>query len=237
MSLYSERIIAFLDILGWKELIQKSENNMQSLELVDLVAKSIEGVSKFVPNMKDVAKETSKNTIIEEPMKDIDFISTHFSDSIVFSSPNDIGSKSILISFVIGLSSTLAAVGCYVRGAITIGQLHHTQNVIYGPALIRAYELEQRNAIYPRVIITEDIADVAIKKEWVARDVGDNMLYLDILSETKKGDITTIETKLANNIKIKLRDPINKQNLAIIQKLNWFKNYLDSHKKNKFVST
>jgi hypothetical protein len=41
--------------------------------------------------------------------------------------------------------------GFLTRGGIAVGQLHHRQNVVFGPALVEAVNLE-REAIYPRLI-------------------------------------------------------------------------------------
>ena len=46
----------------------------------------------------------------------------------------------------------------FIRGAITIGELIHTENgIIMGPALIEAYELESKFAKYPRIILSEKL--------------------------------------------------------------------------------
>ena len=44
--------------------------------------------------------------------------------------------------------------GFLIRGGITIGKLYHnaTQGVVFGEALVEAYNLESKDAIYPRVI-------------------------------------------------------------------------------------
>ena len=41
----------------------------------------------------------------------------------------------------------------FIRGALTFGEAVHTANEVYGPAIIRAYELERDVAVFPRVII------------------------------------------------------------------------------------
>ena len=45
--------------------------------------------------------------------------------------------------------------GILLRGGITVGQLCHKDNIVYGPAMVEAYELESKSAIYPRVIVSE----------------------------------------------------------------------------------
>jgi hypothetical protein len=48
--------------------------------------------------------------------------------------------------------------GYLVRGAICSGLLYHDKRVVFGPALIKAYEMESTIAKYPRIIIEKDIA-------------------------------------------------------------------------------
>ena len=47
--------------------------------------------------------------------------------------------------------------GILIRGAITRGELFHYGDTIFGPALVEAYELESKIAIYPRIIFTRDV--------------------------------------------------------------------------------
>jgi hypothetical protein len=51
-----------------------------------------------------------------------------------------------------------------MRGALTVGNVHVDEQMIFGPALIAAYELESHFATYPRIVI-----DPKVFKE-LARD-------------------------------------------------------------------
>lgn len=41
-----------------------------------------------------------------------------------------------------------------------VGEIIHDDHVLFGPAVLRAYELEQRVAIYPRVIIDDNVVPI-----------------------------------------------------------------------------
>lgn len=45
------------------------------------------------------------------------------------------------------------------RGAVTLGKIIHTNEYIFGPALVEAYTLESRAALYPRVILGRNIVE------------------------------------------------------------------------------
>ena len=47
------------------------------------------------------------------------------------------------------------------RGAVTYGKLIHTKEMIFGPALVQAYETESKAALYPRIILSEDLINMA----------------------------------------------------------------------------
>jgi hypothetical protein len=54
--------------------------------------------------------------------------------------------------------------GILVRGGLTIGDAFFSGSTMFGPAMIRAYELESRVAIYPRVVVDPAVVE-ALKRE------------------------------------------------------------------------
>jgi len=79
-----------------------------------------------------------------------------------------VGSGSCLSSFIetIGRYQIAAALnGFYLRGAATVGNLIHDTACVFGPALIRAYELESKEAKFPRIILDPDAPELnALRK-------------------------------------------------------------------------
>ena len=57
------------------------------------------------------------------------------------------------------IQSHLAEDGILIRGATTVGDIYVDERLIFGPALIRAYELERGVASYPRIIIDSRVLD------------------------------------------------------------------------------
>jgi hypothetical protein len=41
----------------------------------------------------------------------------------------------------------------FVRGGLTVDLFHIREGLIFGPALVEAYELESRHAVHPRVVL------------------------------------------------------------------------------------
>lgn len=144
---YEMRIIAFVDILGFKNLVDESVSDHYSyLRIHDALE-----------DFRKVKKEK------ENEFYDRDVKVTTFSDSLVISYPLDfVGGLFHILYDLTYLQFILLQKGVFVRGGITIGKLRHVQNEIFGPAMNTAYMLESTKAIYPRIIISEDVINKGI---------------------------------------------------------------------------
>ena len=131
---YQNKIVAFLDVLGFKNLIYSDST------------KSINSYYDFVlSNFDKAVKE-----------KSIDYLL--ISDSIVIYSKQNVKDFEILLKTINVPQAGLLAKGILLWGAISYGQLYvnKSKNVIVGTGLINAYKLELK-AKYPRVIIDRSI--------------------------------------------------------------------------------
>src|SRR5947209_7979477 len=85
------------------------------------------------------------------------------------------------------LSAGALRLGFLLRGGATIGNLHHAQNIVFGEAMIEAYELETRTAVYPRIVLSSKITSrpdwTAIMRTFVARD-DDGIWRFDLFLRT-----------------------------------------------------
>ena len=141
--MFEERFIAFVDILGFKEIVKKATNNLDYQKVVSKVLNYIAKVRN-----DNYYGNWSKYGIFNDV--------SVFSDSIVISYPCDRSDGDglfYLLMDLIHLCFILIRNGIFVRGGITVGKVIHDQNIIWGPAFVEAYELENHNAIYPRIII------------------------------------------------------------------------------------
>jgi hypothetical protein len=138
--MYAERYIAFADILGFTDIVKMIAEDKSSRRHDALVKALVEaGTHHPGLNAND----------------DIQFQT--FSDSIVMSSASTItGLLHILVSMV-DLSTHLLRNGLLIRGAITKGGLHHEQSVMFGPAFLEAYGIENKIAKYPRIILSREV--------------------------------------------------------------------------------
>lgn len=136
------RWVAYLDILGWKELVEKSRSNSKLIEKLTYIA-------------TEFPKQRPENSHYFAPHV------TQFSDSIVVSIPADgqlHQARDLLLNRLFMFWKNLLCEEIFIRGGITIGEMYHRGDVAIGPALIEAYLLESRKAIYPRILISDAAA-------------------------------------------------------------------------------
>jgi hypothetical protein len=146
----SQYIVAYLDILGASS---RMSQNIDS-QLVPL---------NKLHNLYVFVTELTEKSIGIKLFKGIRF--KIFSDNIIIakklsSDPSErIKGIFSLLNCVshFQISSVGVSVGWLVRGGITIGDFFIDNTMVWGPALLRAYELENNIAIYPRVVIDHDI--------------------------------------------------------------------------------
>lgn len=71
--------------------------------------------------------------------------------------------------------AAMASLGFLVRGAVTVGNLYSKSNMIFGDALVRAYKMESKLAVYPRIVVDPVVLRVfeetgLLKKDTHAHD-------------------------------------------------------------------
>lgn len=159
---YEKHLVAFIDILGFKELVNESEKEPKRVEellkiLNDL--KKLENTDKW--NLKFIEIEESAQ------YKGVDSFDiskrtnvTSFSDSIVISVKVEDQVNEYFSSLVANLSyygAQLLEQGILLRGSITLGDLIHQSGIVFGKGMIEAYLLESKSAKFPRIILSKKL--------------------------------------------------------------------------------
>ena len=154
--IYENRVIAFIDILGFKNIVKdsidKNGNDIEDkIEMIKNAFNAIRDVWDLNVPQKSFLKEVKADS------KKINM----FSDSIVISFRAEERSEIFYtlqeIQWMIG---RLAKRGMFCRGVVEYGKLIHEDNMIFGPALINAYE-QEHNAKFPRIIVGKEILDIS----------------------------------------------------------------------------
>jgi hypothetical protein len=137
-AIYSERYVAFVDILGFSSIVRGSvQSTAQATKLV--------GILNKIANRADPPG-------IELGPGD-DFKAQSFSDCTVLSENASDQGLLHLLDVLTFFALDLMANGILVRGGLAKGTLYHTERVVFGPALLDAYALESTIAKFPRILI------------------------------------------------------------------------------------
>ncbi len=82
---------------------------------------------------------------------------TSFSDTVVISAP--VGDPELLhmLQIIDEFAYDLLRRNMLFRGALVRGKLLHRPDLIFGPALVDAYELETRKSFHPRIMLDPNV--------------------------------------------------------------------------------
>jgi len=160
---YEKRLIAFIDILGFKEIVKQSENDISKVELIYSVLdylKNWEVSEKWDLKLVEIEEDAQKRGIDKFDIRSKTNV-TVFSDSIVVSvrvEDNTNEMTSTLITILAYIGAVLLEKGILFRGGLTVGNLIHYENgTVFGQGLIDAYKLESGNAKFPRIILSDNL--------------------------------------------------------------------------------
>ncbi|WP_424353790.1 hypothetical protein [Methanobacterium sp. MBAC-LM] len=154
-------IVAFLDILGFEELVQTSVYSK------DPLAKK-----RMIETIKSALKDALKNIETGEN-KDLNLIKYKvFSDCTCLATPsfhnrdNEASNLCTLITMIKGYTFNLIRRNIYIRGGISRGYHYEDNYMIFSDGLVKAHNLENKEALYPRTILDEDLVQ-RFKRLWI----------------------------------------------------------------------
>ena len=165
---YINSFVGFIDILGFKT-IMKNESNPDKIK-------------NLFSNIISLKNEISKMYIAKNiPVNNIKI--NIMSDSIVLSIDNTIKNSflALLQIFQMIINIFLEQEEVYfARGSIAEGDIYQNDDIVFGPALVDAYLLQEKNANFPRFIVTPKVKQNAIiNLENVYKGVVNDFMTID----------------------------------------------------------
>jgi len=142
-----KRAVAFLDVMGFKKLIEKAEQDESTYE-------------KF-SSLKDVIEthvQRDNNRLAPTVPPQVKPSYLFISDSIVISVPLEFdGYDGLVIVAIksIELAHKLLEIGFLLRGGISIGNVWHEPRNVFGTGYIEAYNLEE-SVKPPRIVLSNE---------------------------------------------------------------------------------
>lgn len=138
---YRRCLVTFIDILGFREHLfgRPSKEIGEALSLLRELSSGDFGVGPHPPG------------------------TAAFSDCIIRVYPVDtqqkIGALYYELTQLADIQASLSTQGVFLRGGMTIGDAYCADGTAFGPAIVRAYELESSFAIYPRIIVDPEVME------------------------------------------------------------------------------
>lgn len=203
-----QHYVAFLDVLGFKEMVQS-----------DILGDKHLFLSKLFKCHQSAAQIFS-----DDPNCSI----TQFSDSIVVSKPYDVDSFKWFATRVAEYQRLLLDEELICRGGIAVNKHFSNGSFTFSAGLIAAYNVESKTARYPRVVISPEVMDLVFPERkplpsfLVEED--DGLLFIDYIGLTSRTRPKKL-TVAINNIVSKL---LNSTIPSVREKGLWLAAYSDA---------
>lgn len=195
----SRYCIAYLDVLGGANKICYDKDN-SLLNYLNMIMK--DGISE-ANNYKIYTKIFSDNIL--------------FATKITDNDPDKEKKIAKIFNLSANFSNEMFRYGNLVRGAIVIGDFFYNENIVYGEALVRAVKIEETEAIYPRIIIQNEIADLL--PQYCLQDLKDNKKFLNTFLLSAYFDHISFKFEILEMLNL------NKNNEHIKEKIMWSVEY------------
>lgn len=221
---YKEHYVAFLDILGFKNMLDEKASCDEIYSVFEELKKNSH--TSLFYNGKDVTSFDDVKYYI-------------MSDSIVLYIPTDIEDAFLaLVGTCLKLQMNLLfrEKPILIRGGIAKGNLFVEGNIIFGQGLSNAYKIENDISIYPRIVFNKDLLQEAKlsnetgnKKHWekmmIRRD-DDELCFVYYLSFAWIGDLNNIPLYWDRVLTYCQKYLDSSYNKSIRDKYLWLKKYL-----------
>jgi hypothetical protein len=188
---YIDKFVAFVDILGFKNLVDSIESKSPTHENDFKKVLSILNFLNEESNESNTHHDLLTYELTDKGLLEKELgnpVITYVSDCIVISTEGTFDGFKSLCNKLTKFSTDVAADGIFLRGAITYGKIFHTGRLLFGTGYQNAFKLESTKAINPRIIVDESALNFLkdyegqfpINIAGIKQDTDDNLKYLRI---------------------------------------------------------
>ena len=203
----SNHIIAYLDILGAKDMICNNNNfdflNHLNMFMEDAIEESGGGI--FHKEEEIYIKIFSDNILLAIELKENDK-----------QKDNKIAA---LFNTVANIYNEILHYGYLMRGAIVEGEFFHNDIIVYGKSLVEAVQLEENVAKYPRILVKTEV-NTPNNLYYLMKD-SDGELFLNGFHPCNTFDDVAFKINLLELLKK------HKNNEKIKEKIMWMIKYFN----------
>lgn len=140
--MYRNAIVTFLDVLGFRSLIKD-----ESAEAIDSILEKMSKYAAPTADPDDDPYHPATTTFSDCVMR------ISFTDSEA-NSDYQIGLLFYELLALVHAQSELIDNDVIVRGGVAFGDIFYQDQRVFGPAMVDAYELESKKAIFPRIVVS-----------------------------------------------------------------------------------
>jgi hypothetical protein len=149
---FPQRFVAFVDILGFRDLVARMSRDEHLFKSVRDALKDLDAQTRNFRAYR--RRKRTKGVANLVPKTNLQM--TAFSDCYVLSETFPAWH---VVAAVQALGSRFLRDGILTRGAVVKGPTYHNGRVLFGPGIIDAYGLESSLAFYPRIIVSEEVVN------------------------------------------------------------------------------
>lgn len=144
--MYQRSIVTFIDILGFRDIVNK-----KSAHEIDDILNILNRVA--APSRSEEHQDPYDPTVLSFSDSIIRVRNLETDDNIAF----PIGHLFHEVNSLVHIQMDLITRGVLIRGGVSIGPTRVAKDRIFGTAFIKAYELESKFAASPRIIIGPEL--------------------------------------------------------------------------------
>lgn len=200
-AVYEERLVAFLDILGFSNQVKQSADSVnERWKLYHFLQRysKHEHATEVFSGFRNGDGSCCDDRDVEALKALYDYRFTQFSDSFVFSVKAEHTSSVQYFPLLIGqLMLHALDLGFLVRGGVAKGlMVHEEDGPAFGPAFIQAYRIESGQAVFGRAVLSKEAFD------YISHSGADAAAWLD------KGIDDEYEITIASFLKQQYSSPL-----------------------------
>ena len=220
----NDYVIAYVDLLGTKKLLQKAD----TADVFDKIYTAYLTATRLIPcclekfflNQLEV-KVFSDNILVAYKVSDCT------NKECVYDSYDRI---TLFLRFFLAM---LTNDGLLFRGAITVGKLSINDVMVWGKGLSDVVDLEENVAIYPRIILSENllkvfyefgIDGVEFEERFRCLKDFDDCVFFDFFDYNDWGSMDNLLYNANYHLGEKLK---SEKNPKVLQKIYWYRNYIN----------
>jgi hypothetical protein len=165
---YERRVVVFCDILGWRNHIIEAGTDNEKIGALRRVILQLSRTISLRTRLDIKVSTLSDNIAVTQPVGEL---------------------TPMLVQQMANFQLASAMRGFFLRGGITVGDVNHDNETVFGSGLNRAYELESTVANSARIVLDKnvlgelgDIGDLAVKEDGIVFLDPFRMEYIEFLN-------------------------------------------------------